>query len=295
MNFVEVTGGLGNQMFIYAFKVFMSQSEKTLLFHPYSNHSVHYGHAGFQLNTIFNIKQDTIPNKLILLLLNTYWHIIRLFPKSFKFSLLKIVGINVVSVSENFVFYPEITNQPYKNTLFRGTWQSEKYFNAVNQDIRASFFFKTELLNNATKCLLEKLKDTTLNTVSIHVRRTDYLSTQYAIGFSGICTLEYYKKAIKYINDLISNPVFIVFSDDIQWCKEHIKANGITYVDWNQGKDSWQDMFLMSHCKHNIIANSSFSWWGAWLNSNPDKIVIAPSLWWNGIKDDVVPDSWIRL
>ena len=131
--------------------------------------------------------------------------------------------------------------------------------------------------------------------ISIHVRRDDYLSSKYVSGFGGICTIEYYNKAVERIKEEVIDPVFYIFSDDINWCRENLKLEQGVFIDWNTGKESWQDMFLMSQCKHNIIANSSFSWWGAWLNSNSEKIVIAPRIWWNGLKDDVVPDSWIRI
>ena len=115
-------------------------------------------------------------------------------------------------------------------------------------------------------------------------------------GFAGVCTPEYYEKAIAYIATKISSIQFYVFTDDPEWVNANFEIENAIYVQHNTGSDSWQDMYLMSQCKHNIIANSSFSWWGAWLNSNPSKIVIAPTKWWRLFeKDDVVPDEWIRF
>jgi hypothetical protein len=126
---------------------------------------------------------------------------------------------------------------------------------------------------------LTKLID---NSISIHVRRGDYLNHE---SYKNICGLNYYCSAIRYIKTLIMDPFFIVFSDDILWCKENLNNilsdTSVIYVDWNTGKESYKDMQLISNCKHNIIANSSFSWWGAWLNTFPNKIIIAPKKWLN--------------
>jgi hypothetical protein len=114
----------------------------------------------------------------------------------------------------------------------------------------------------------------------------------------GVCSLKYYQDAIKYISQKIDNPVFYIFSDDIEWVKrELIISFPCVYIDFNQQSVSYKDMQLMSLCKCNIIANSSFSWWGAWLNINPEKIVIAPNSWFcNGTNDqDLIPYNWLRL
>ncbi len=294
MNYVALTGGLGNQMFIYAFKVSISKMNKAVLFHPYFNHSSQYGNAGYQLEKIFDIKKDDIWTRMVLLFLSIYYHLIRLFPANKRASLFRLIGIHEYRVPDNFVFYDGIIESYHERTLFRGTWQSEKYFYSVSDVIRQSFSFREDLLNKQTKQLFKDICQIT-NPVSIHIRRNDYLSAQYVSGFGGICTEEYYCHAVKMMNAHVKDPFYLVFSDDIKWCREHIQLSDAIYVDWNTGADSWQDMFMMSKCKHNIIANSSFSWWGAWLNSNPEKIVIAPRTWWNGLKDDVVPDSWIRI
>lgn len=95
----------------------------------------------------------------------------------------------------------------------------------------------------------------------------------------------------------MKNPVFYVFSDDLEWIKENLPlSDDSVLVDWNRGTDSWQDLYLMSQCKAHVLANSSFSWWGAWLDANPNKVVVTPAVWVNHIDaPDVVPDSWVRL
>ncbi|MGK4199417.1 alpha-1,2-fucosyltransferase [Fusobacterium sp. HC1336] len=129
-----------------------------------------------------------------------------------------------------------------------------------------------------------KLKIEDTNSVSIHVRRGDYLNSR---EFKNICTLEYYKNAIKYMKDRLENPVFFIFSNDIEWCKENLNIVGEHYyINWNNKKENnFRDMQLMSLCKNNIIANSSFSWWAALLNINKNKIVVAPKKWTNNLID----------
>ena len=123
--------------------------------------------------------------------------------------------------------------------------------------------------------------------MSLHIRRGDYLNIK---GKDISLSLDYHKGAIAYIMEHVQDPIFFIFSDDPLWVRDNLKVENATYVDWNSGKDSWQDMCLMSCCKHNIIANSSFSWWGAWLNANSEKIVISPK--WGG---NIIPDEWIQI
>ena len=135
-----------------------------------------------------------------------------------------------------------------------------------------------------------------VNAVSVHIRRGDYLSEHFKDGFGSCCPIDYYLRSIRFIKKKTVNPLFVFFSDDMEWVKENIIEENAIYVDHNHEFDAWQDMYLMSQCKHNITANSSFSWWGAWLNVNPQKIVISPARWWaTSENDDVVPDSWIRM
>ena len=134
------------------------------------------------------------------------------------------------------------------------------------------------------------------NSVSLHIRRGDYVSNQKTNQTHGTCDLDYYQRCITEIEKEVENPYFFVFSDEIEWVKENLKINHpAEYVDQNTGDKSYEDMRLMSQCKHNVIANSSFSWWGAWLNSYPDKIVFAPKRWFASDKHntkDLIPEGW---
>ena len=182
-----------------------------------------------------------------------------------------------------------------KDVSFNGYWQSEKYFSEIKQEIFNDFTF--DLSDAFLKEFAENLiqKD---NTVSIHVRRGDYLMAENVDLYGGICTLEYYKKAIAHINKEISEPLYVVFSDDLEWAKKNLSIKDAIFVSRTIFKKykNWYDMYLMSCCKHNIIANSSFSWWGAWLNKNPEKIVIAPSRFLNGKETpDIWCDGWVKI
>ena len=141
--------------------------------------------------------------------------------------------------------------------------------------------------------MLKQIKES--NAVSLHVRRGDYLLHDV----HNTDKLEYYTKAMTYLESKVDNPTYFMFSDDIEWVKQNFRSqHKMIFVDFNDAKTNYEDIKLMSNCKHNIIANSSFSWWSAWLNTNPNKIVTAPQVWFNGDMydyTDLVPKSWIRF
>lgn len=183
---------------------------------------------------------------------------------------------------------------PDKTTLF-GYFQNENYFKSIFEQLKSDFTFRLPLSgrNDGMRKVIEQ------NTsVSIHIRRGDYVNANSNLPALDI---SYYKKAIEYIASHTSNPYFFIFSDGIDWVKDNLDLSGFNhqFIDWNKNEDSYIDMQLMSLCKHNIIANSSFSWWGAWLNNNPDKLVIAPHKWYKGdtgvYPDGFLPEEWITL
>jgi hypothetical protein len=173
---------------------------------------------------------------------------------------------------------PEFTYNkiPYRNgiNLRQGYYQSEKYFKHCKDKIREIFTLKKKYENE----LKDKWNDKLKNSVSIHVRRGDYLDNARIGGILYCPQIEYYIRSLQYIESLTKIDNILVFSDDMQWCKENFKNRKCIFVE-NQ-KDIF-DMFLMSYCNHNITANSSFSWWASWLNKNPDKVVTVPSIWFN--------------
>jgi hypothetical protein len=172
------------------------------------------------------------------------------------------------------------------NVYLEGYWQTEKYFKNVEEQIRTLYKFPM-FIDKSNIDLADIIKSE--NSVSLHIRRGDYLSEKNAPMHGNICNNVYYENAIKYIKERVDNPVFFIFTDDTEWARQKYKGVEYTIVDQNHADNSFRDMQLMTMCKHNIIANSSFSWWGAWLNSNKDKIVIAPPKWFN-LAD--TPDIW---
>ena len=189
-----------------------------------------------------------------------------------------------------------------KRLYFNGYWQSSIYFSSFGKEIRAAFRFRNPCVPKM-ECLSESIAGT--NSVSIHFRRGDYQANPTYKGiYGGICTEGYYMKAIEYIEAHVDTPRYFIFSDDAAWVKElpMIKQLGVWEIASGTGNSSWHDMFLMSRCKHNIIANSTFSWWAAWLNEYPEKTIVCPDRWVNkgtldGVcdVDHIIEKGWIRL
>lgn len=175
-----------------------------------------------------------------------------------------------------------------------GYFQSEKYFSDYTDRIREDFTVVTELSSDANVVAKALQRDS--KAVALHVRRGDYVSNT---EFGNIADTAYYARAIAAMRERIPDPHFYVFSDDIMWCKQNLPLSGGAVFVSKPDMHDYEELTLMSMCKHNIIANSSFSWWGAWLNRNPEKVVIAPATWSNLHDDtwyrDIIPDSWIRV
>ena len=277
MQLIKMTGGLGNQMFIYAFYLQMKKRFSDV--HIDLSDMVHYHvHHGYEMNRVFNLP-----------------HIEKCYPQSLK------------KVAE-FLFFKTILERKLKDPFnayktrptwplvyYKGFYQTEKYFNEVADDIRKAFTFNAALFTDKNRALETEILNNS-NAVSLHVRRGDYLQPKHWNAVGCVCQNEYYNNAIAEIKDRVEAPHFYVFSDDIKWVKDNFELENVTFIDWNTGNDSWQDMMLMSRCKHNIIANSTFSWWGAWLNPNKQKIVIAPNRWFaNHDAPNIIPDGWIKV
>jgi hypothetical protein len=222
----------------------------------------------------------------------------KIYPKVKKSFLGKMIAKNYALFEEEnaYMFDSEILSLP-DNSLLLGYFQAEKYFSSSEKIIREAFRFKQALAGKNLE-LAKKMKS--CNSVSIHIRRGDYLSNKSS--FETFCSIaaDYYQKAIEHIYTRLENPVFFIFSDEPEKAKKEIPLPQANFIDWNKGTDSYIDMQLMTCCRHNIIANSSFSWWGAWLNPHPNKMVVAPAEWLkdkaaNASIKDLLPGKWIRL
>ncbi len=288
----NVIGGLGNQMFQYAAGralTLKSDHEHLLDLSDFSSYKLH---NGFELSRVFNVDVERAEPADVRKVLG--WMANRLVRKVLKrpqFSWLK--GRKFV-VEPHFNFWPDFFNVS-EECYLSGYWQSESYFKSFENIIRRDFTF-TEPLVGINADLAFKMAQE--NSVSLHVRRGDYVSDTKTSHIMNVCSLDYYHKSIEYITERIEQPKFYIFSDDMTWVKNNLPMNfPCTYIDHNQGTESYRDMQLMSLCKHNIIANSSFSWWGAWLNSNSNKLVVAPKSWFcNGNNDaDLIPVEWVGL
>ena len=180
--------------------------------------------------------------------------------------------------------------------FLEGYWQSEKYFVEDALSLRRELIpFQPLELDNASIAA----QINTATAVSLHVRRGDYVANAHTNNYHGVCSIEYYRAAIEYMRHAAGDIHLFVFSDDQEWCKSNLEPNyPTTYATANPPDRGYRDMQLMALCRHHIIANSSFSWWGAWLNPRPDKIVVAPRNWFaNSEHDtrDLIPETWVRL
>lgn len=296
MIIVRLMGGLGNQMFQYATARALALRRETEVRLDLG----WYRYEGRNANTprypeldCFQLKAEkvTIPQKLV-----DSWGGRRsrlwkyLLPGFSSFPTLRVVR----EPGEDMAVNPEVLNSP-DNTLLIGFWQSEKYFKESEREIRSDFSFRPTLTGRNLQ-IAEKIE--AVEAVSLHVRRGDYVHDKLHSQSHGALPLDYYERALAHLGEKLDSPEFFVFSDAPDWVEANLRIDyPTTYVNHNQGKN-YEDLRLMSLCGHHIIANSSFSWWGAWLGSNPGKIVIAPEQWFRDSKiqvPDLIPEGWIRI
>lgn len=266
----NLTGGLGNQMFQYAFGRHLAIKNGTDL-------KLHFTNALFNTQysyglDIFNIKAQIASNsdlKKISVFKNRIINrILYLFDERLK------IQFNKIIITDRPPYFFNSSALKFKgNAYFQGYWSNEKYFKDIEDTIRKDFTFKKKL-NKKNQEIANIIKKT--NSVSLHVRRGDYVNNIYN-PYALVLGMKYYENSIRIIDHKVKLPVYFIFSNDIKWCKQNFKfKNKIYFINNNKGDSSYRDMQLMSLCKHNIIANSTFSWWGAWLNQNKNKIVIKP-------------------
>ena len=283
----KIIGGIGNQLFQYAIARSLAEKyncnfkiDNTSFFSTYKLHKYNLNNFNIieNLTSKKNIeifkqaKKKNILNKLNIILGN----------KKNKYKKEKGLSFN----KRNMKITPPL--------YLEGYWQDERYFRGIRDILIKEITLKKPLENTSN---LENIKNT--NSVSIHIRRGDYVNNPKTLKKHGICSLEYYREAIELIKEKINDPHFFIFSNDVEWVKENLKIekmftlSGANYTDC-------EELILMSKCKHNIIANSTFSWWAAWLNQAKDKIIIAPKQWFNNVDrnkqtKNLIPKSWIKI
>lgn len=291
MIIVRLVGGLGNQMFQYALGRNLATKHITeikldISWFKKKFRDYELGH----LNILENIATEE-EIKTICKLTKSVKH---RFHRNIIDKILPYYKKSQLEEVKNY-FDPVVLNAK-DNTFLKGFWQSELYFKDIEETIRKEFTFKKKL-DGKNLDLANSIQQS--NSVSVHIRRGDYVSNPEFNKRHGVCNSSYYKKASEYINDKISKPVYYIFSDEPAWVKQNIfYFEPCIFVQHNLGIDSYKDMQLMSLCRHNITANSSFSWWGAWLNTNSEKIVVTPARWFNDASienQDLIPTSWVRL
>lgn len=286
-------GGIGNQMFQYAF--YLALKEK----YPYKKFSMDIfdifsdnPHNGFELERVFGIKAEPCESRYILLYSDHAPNDVKHYRLLNKLFLAKklFFGPKESRIKQYYPtrFIPGVFElDGTKSYFLEGNWINENYFADIKEKVIKAFSFK-QPLNLKSREYEEQIKNT--NSVSIHVRKGDYSDS-----FMDILSMDYYRSAISIIIKKVENPVFYIFSDDKEFISRQFRdMQDKVIVTGNMGKDSFMDMYLMSQCKHNITANSTFSFWGAYLNGNPDKIVIAPNKLWDSEKEEkgIYCDAW---
>lgn len=264
-------GGLGNQIFQYAFYCYLRRRfPKEKVFGVYNKFWLRE-HNGLEINKRFNVALP--PRSFLIDLLSGLLYFLKIVHPKTKlldlstriFQNENALFLNAYKLNHSFI--PEVSD-----------WISFKKFSLSGQNLH----------------VYRKIKST--QSIFIHVRRGDYLSEKYKHRFENTCTVEYYRKALSVIYEKVEDPVFFCFSDDIEWMKLNLALDNATFIDWNTGADSYIDMYLMSQCYGGIIANSTFSYWGARLGLAKN-LILYPQRWINSDlgQPDIFPEGWIEI
>jgi len=270
MKIITFWGGLGNQIFEYAYYKWLQDrypNEKIYGYYPAIGLAAH---NGLEVDKRFDVE----------------------LPKASMFSnMIGSILFNVDRICRRLRLPLVLTcnqaNEKYDTIFHCDYWVNKKY---ELKDFKMQFNISNIDKDNID--LLAKMKGK--NTIAIHIRRGDYLIPKFASLYGGICTEEYYQKAINRICENVENPYFIFFSDDPQYVRDTYHLDNMTIVDWNKGEKSIYDMYLMSQCKYMILANSTFSYWAARLNENAE-LVICPNRWSNNTPPDIILNNWYKI
>lgn len=305
MILVKLMGGLGNQMFQYAMAMTLAHRhdcqlliDKSLCVESERSRESGLSLRPFELQ-VFGIKGQIANGQSP--------HRTLKIRKEHKCR--KVAGLLLCKVAnfacdswrvcvyerKDVAFDRSLLNLP-RNVVLEGYFPSYKYFQEIEDILRREFTFIVEP-DEQNQGMIDMISSS--NSISLHIRRGDYISDSKTKDKFGVCSPAYYQKAVEYLAGAVKDPQFFVFTNDPDYVRGNLKINYPSiHVTHNSGKRSYEDMRLMSLCKHNIIANSSFSWWGAWINRNPRKIVVAPSPAFDKLAlgdSDFYPEPWILL
>lgn len=288
MIIVNIIGGLGNQMFQYAFAYSLSRR---------TDMNVKLDISGFNTYKLrryeLSLFKISLPVATVEETKALKYERENLIEKVLRRLRGKDIDFASTYYKEAHYHFDRVAYEIQDNRYLDGYWQSEKYFQQFRDSLLKEFSLRNEFHKQSSE-----YKDEIENSesVSVHIRRGDYVTNSLTNTVHGTCSLEYYRNSIREIVKQTSDPQFFIFSDDLDWAKKNLGfIENATFIDLDKNIPDHEEMVLMSLCKHNIIANSSFSWWGAWLNQNEGKIVIAPKKWF--LVDDfntknLIPDNW---
>ena len=293
MIIVKICGGLGNQMFQYA----MARSVATRHNTEVKLDLSWFADTGTTTGRIFDLQRLNITINEA-----THDEVSRLL------KLRKQLGRDLYGILIPFRWKKYLKMKEFRpfderylnvgsDVYLEGYWTDERYFADVSSLVKKELTLRGTL-STKNQQIAENIRKT-LNSISIHVRRGDYVQDETTRSIFHLCNEDYYARAVAEVKKRIKDPVFFVFSDDIEWVKKHIAIGAETRYVSDSGEGlPHEELMLMSMCRHNIIANSTFSWWAAWLNPNSDKVVIAPDRWYN-LEEysgaECVPAGWVKI
>lgn len=284
-------GGLGNQLFQYA----LAEKMKALGYEVRLD--ISYYSESAEGDTRRKCYADLFPQLNVEYASNN--EIIRCKEQSLLRRIRRKIcrGSSSVYMEPGYEFQEDVFQfRKWDSKYLIGYWQSERYFKDMKEIIQKKFSLDFLILNDRNEKLKNHLAEE--ESVALHVRGGDYLKKENNEIWGDICNKEYYRKSIDYMQEHLHNPVFYVFTNDIEHAEQILRLVNVShiFVDWNSEEEGYIDLYLMSLCKHQIIANSSFSWWGAWLNKNAEKIILAPDRWRNdGKNEDIYCSGWLRI
>lgn len=281
---VRLKGGLGNQLFQFArgYSLAIENGADLYLDRSYFYHDARHGGVMLRDWTLPDSVRDVSIGSIASWLLRVDEKLGHVCSRCFDVGLIAEKGR---------------TSSRAGTVILDGYWQDARFFDRHTSALRAFMHPAVDLSSEAI--LLNERIERVSGAVSLHVRRGDYVTDSAAQQVHGVLGLDYYERAVQYVLKHVAEPRFFVFSDDIEWAESSLSLPG--QVEFVRLPDTSPvvDMYLMSRCAHNVIANSTFSWWGAWLNASPDKIVIAPKAWFSdpvmNSRTAIVPSEWVRL